>query len=229
PLLDLRLFANGPFLASNLTNVLVTFAFFGGIFLFPIYMQSLRGFNAFQSGLMLLFQAFVSMASALIGGRLVDRFGVRVVVIPGVALLAVASWRLAFFTFDLSYGSLQVLYILRGIGLGLVIQPLLVAALSAIPSRQFALASSLYTVVRFVSTTLGIAVLATLVQTRAPVHAALLSDQIAGASPLTQLAARLQGLLVLHGADPALARASAIGQVARLVQRQAYMLAIQDA
>src|SRR5262249_59278401 len=95
--------------------------------------------------------------------------------------------------------------------------------------RQLALASSLYTVVRFVSTTLGIAVLATLVQTRAPVHAALLSDQIASISPLAQLAARLQALQVLHGADPALARASAIGQVARLVQRQAYMLAIQDA
>jgi hypothetical protein len=72
-------------------------------------------------------------------------------------------------------------------------------------------------------------VLATLVQTRSPVHAARLSDQISGTAPLAQLATRLQTLLVLRGDDPAIARATALGQVARLVQRQAYMLAIQDA
>src|SRR6266851_6935133 len=214
PLLDLRLFANGPFLSSNITNVLITFAFFGGIFLFPIYLQNLRGLNAFSAGLLLLPQAFASLVTALIGGRIVDRFGVRVVVIPGLALMAFASGQLSYITLSTPYGWLQLLFVIRGLGLGVVIQPLSVAALSDIHPRQFAQASTLYTVLRFVSTSLGIAVLATLVQTQAKIHYGYLAEQVTPTSPLAQLAARLQASLVLHGASPVAARAAALQQVA---------------
>jgi EmrB/QacA subfamily drug resistance transporter len=229
PLLDLRLFANGPFLSSNITNVFITFAFFGGIFLFPIYLQNLRGLNAFQAGLLLLPQAFASIVAALIGGRIVDRFGVRVVVIPGLALMAFASWQLSSLTLTTPYGWLQVLFVIRGLALGLIIQPLNLSALSEIHPRKFAQASSLFTVIRFVSTSLGIAVLATLVQTQAKVHDTHLAGQITPTSPLAQLAARLQALLVLHGASPVAARAAALRRITGLVQQQGYLLAIQDA
>ena len=229
PLLDLRLFANGPFLSSNITNALITFAFFGGLFLFPIYLQNLRGLNAFSAGLLLLPQAFASIMTALIGGRVVDRSGARVVVIPGLVLLAFATWQLSYLTLSTPYGWLQVLFVFRGLGLGLIIQPLSVSAVSDIHPRQFAQSSTLYTVVRFVSTSLGIAVLATLVQTQAKIHYSHLAEQVTPASPLGQLAFRLQTFFVQHGVSLNDARAAAIQEVARLVQRQGYMLAIQDA
>ncbi len=229
PLLDLRLFANGPFLSSNITNVLITFAFFGGLFLFPIYLQNLRGLNAFSAGLLLLPQAFASIITALIAGRVVDRFGVRVVVIPGLALLTFATWQLSYLTLSTPYGWIQILFVIRGLGLGMIIQPLSVSALSGIHPRQFAQASSLYTVLRFVSTSLGIAVLATLVQTQAKIHYGHLAEQGTPGSPLDQLASRLQSLFVQHGASLLQARAAALQEIARLVQRQGFMLAIQDA
>ncbi len=229
PLLDLRLFANGPFLSSNITNVLITFAFFGGIFLFPIYLQNLRGLNAFSAGLLLLPQAFASLITALVGGRVVDRFGVRVVVIPGLVLLAFATWQLTSLTLFTPYGWLQVLFVIRGLALGLIIQPLTVSALSDLHPRRFAQASTLSTVLRFVSTSLGIAMLATLVQTQAKIHYGHLAEQVTPASPLSQLASRLQSLFVQHGASLNDARAAAIQEIARLVQRQGYVLAIQDA
>ena len=229
PLLDLRLFANGPFLSSNITNVLVTFAFFGGIFLFPIYLQNLRGLNAFQAGLLLLPQAFASIVAALIGGRIVDRFGVRVVVIPGLALMAFASWQLSYLNLNTSYGWIQALLFIRGLALGMIIQPLNLAALSAIHPRKFAQASSLFTVIRFVATSLGIAVLATLVQTQVKVHSTQLAGQITPTSSLAQLAARLQALLVLHGASPVAARIAALRQIMGLVKQQGYLMAIQNA
>jgi hypothetical protein len=111
----------------------------------------------------------------------------------------------------------------------LIIQPLTVSALSDIHPRRFAQASTLNTVLRFVSTSLGIAVLATLVQTQAKIHYSHLAEQVTPASPLGQLASRLQSLLVQHGAGLMNARATAIQEIARLVQRQGYMLAIQDA
>jgi EmrB/QacA subfamily drug resistance transporter len=229
PLLDLRIFGNGPFLSSNITNVLITFAFFGGIFLFPVYLQNLRGLDAFHAGLLLLPQAFASIVTALIGGRIVDRFGVRVVLIPGLALMAFASWQLSYITLSTPYGWLQVLFVIRGLALGLIIQPLNVSALSDIHPRKFAQASSLYTVIRFVSTSLGIAVLATSVQTQAKVHATNLAAQITPTSPLARLAARIQAQLVLHGTSSSVARATALGQITGLVRQQGYLMAIQDA
>ena len=77
PLIDLRLFANGPFRAGVIANLFVIFGLFGGLFLLPIYLQNMRGLSPFQAGLILLPQALASMVSVIVGGRLVDRFSVR--------------------------------------------------------------------------------------------------------------------------------------------------------
>src|SRR5713101_1434691 len=226
PLLDLRIFTNASFTISTIANVFVVFALFGGLFLLPIYLQILRGQSAFQAGLLLLPQALASMVSVVVGGRLVDRFGVRVVVIPGLLILAVASWQLSFITADSPYWWLQTMIILRGLALGLVGQPLI---LSALRPQKLTQASSLSTVVRAVSSSLGVAVLATLVQVQTKIHYSHLAEQVTASSPLGQLLPRLEAFFVARGADVTAAHAAAIQLLAQLVQEQGYVLAIQDA
>lgn len=229
PLLDLRIFTNASFTISTIANVFVVFALFGGLFLLPIYLQILRGQSAFQAGLLLLPQALASMVSVVVGGRLVDRFGVRVVVIPGLLILAVASWQLSFITADSPYWWLQTMIILRGLALGLVGQPLILSALSEIRPQKLTQASSLSTVVRAVSSSLGVAVLATLVQVQTKIHYSHLAEQVTASSPLGQLLLRLEAFFVARGADVTAAHAAAIQLLAQLVQEQGYVLAIQDA
>ncbi len=228
-LVDLSIFANGPFLTSNITNALATFAFFGGLFIFPISLQNLRSLNAFQAGILLLPQAIASMVTAILGGRLVDRFGPKVIIIPGMILLVISGWLLTFLTLDTPFWSLQIVYILRGLALGCIIQPLTVAALSDIRPEKFAQASSLNTVVRFVSTSLGIAILATLVQTRVKIHTAHLAERVTALSPLGQQITHLQALFLSRGANPTQARIASLQTVYRLVTRQGYMLSFVDA
>ncbi len=229
PLLDLRIFTNASFTISTIANVFVVFALFGGLFLLPVYLQILRGQSAFQAGLLLLPQALASMVSVVVGGRLVDRFGVRVVVIPGLLILAVASWQLSFITADSPYWWLQTMIILRGLALGLVGQPLILSALSEIRPQKLTQASSLSTVVRAVSSSLGVAVLATLVQVQTKIHYSHLAEQVTASSPLGQLLPRLEAFFVARGADAAAAQTTAIQLLVRLVQQQGYVLAIQDA
>ncbi|HLI07477.1 MAG TPA: DHA2 family efflux MFS transporter permease subunit [Ktedonobacteraceae bacterium] len=229
PLLDLRLFANGPFRAGNIANVFVTFSLFGGIFLFPIYLQNLRSLSAFQAGVLLLPQALASMVSVIIGGRLVDRIGVRAVMIPGLILLALANWELSFMTIYSPYLWIQAMLILRGLALGATIQPLTVATLAEIRPQQLAQASSINTVTRSVSSSLGIAVLATLVQTQAQVHFAHLAELVTPGSPTGGLLREIEAYLVGQGINLQVAQSTAIQVIAGLVQQQAYMLAIEDA
>lgn len=229
PLLDLRLFANGPFRAGIIANVFVIFGLFGGLFLFPIYLQSIRGQSAFQAGLILLPQALASMVSVIIGGRLVDRFGVRAVMIPGLIILGIATWQLTYISLYSSYGWIQLMLILRGLALGLTVQPLTVATLSEISPRDLAQASSLSTVNRAVSSSLGIAIIATLVQTQSQIHYGHLAELVTPGSALGQLVPRLQALFVARGADVNAAYNAALQLIAGLVKRQAFILAIQDA
>lgn len=229
PLLDLRLFANGPFRAGNIANLFVTFSLFGGIFLFPIYLQNLRGQSAFQAGVILLPQALASMVSVIIGGRLVDRIGVRAVMIPGLFILAFANWELSFITLNSPFTWIQLMLILRGLALGLTIQPLTVATLAEIRPLQLAQASSINTVTRAVSSSLGIAVLATLVQTQAQVHFDHLAELVTPGSPLGRLMLEVQAYFVAQGAALDAARSAALQIIAGLVQAQAFDLAIQDA
>jgi DHA2 family multidrug resistance protein len=96
---------------------------------------------------------------------------------------------------------LQSILVLRGIALGLTVQPLTVYGLSEVKPRQLAQASSMNTVMRAVSSSLGIAVLATLVQSQSKLHYAHLVEQVTASSPLGRLFTRLEALFVARGAD----------------------------
>ena len=229
PLLDLRVFRNASFTAANIASVFVAIGLFGGLFLMPLYLQNLRGLSAFQAGLLLLPQAFASMVGVVVGGRLVDRIGVRAVVIPGLILLTISTWLLTSLSLTTTYGALQWALVLRGLGFGLAFQPLLVAALAEIAPRDLASASSINTVVRFISQSLGIAILATLVQGQTKVHYTHLAEQITTSSPLAQFLTQLQAAFVARGADIVSAHAAAIQLIIQYVQRQSFMLALQDA
>ena len=229
PLLDLRLFANGPFRTGIIASVFVIFCLFSGLFIFTIYLQTIRGLSAFQAGLILLPQALASMVSVIIGGRLVDRIGVRAVMIPGLLILALATWQLTLVTTYSPYWWIQIMFILRGVALGLTIQPLTVAMLAEVRPQQLAQASSLNTVGRAVSSSLGIAIIATLVQTQTAIHFGHLAEQVTASSPIGQLLPQLEAYFVAHGASMQAARTTALQLIAGLLQRQSFVLALHDA
>lgn len=228
PLLNLRLFTDRAFTPGLIASVFVTFILFGGLFLLPLYLQILRGLSAFQAGLFLLPQALASMVVVLVGGRLTDKFGTRAVVVPGLLFLAVPLWGFMNLTPDTPYGWFQILLILRGGEIGLVLQPLMRAALVTIPQRQLSQASSLLTVNRFIAGSLIVAVLGTLVQTQQKVHYTHLAEQVVPGSPMGQLISIFQTQLQARGMGLVTAQQTAILQVIQLIQQQAYALALQD-
>lgn len=229
PLLDLRVFGNRIFSTSMFASLLVIFALYGGLFLIPIYLQELRRFSAFQAGLILLPQALASMIAIVFGGRLVDKFGVRAVVIPGLIILGIASWQFTFVTLNNSINSLQFLLIMRGLGIGLCIQPLMVSALAEIPSQRLAQASAVSTTVRFVGSSLGVAVLSTMVQTQSAIHYSHLAEQVTANSLLAGVIRELQALFISQGASLGAAQSAALQLISGELQLQGYLLAIQDA
>ncbi|GHO74904.1 MFS transporter [Ktedonobacter sp. SOSP1-85] len=228
PLLDLTVFADRSFTTSSIASLLVTFSLYGGLFLVPVYLENLRGLSAFNAGLVLLPQAFASMITMLLGGRLVDKFGVRAIVIPGLVIMSIALWLYSLLDLYIPIGQFQWLLILRSCGIGLCMQPLMVSALSNIEPRRLSQASSVSTTLRFVGSSLTIAILATMVQSQNKIHYAHLAERVTATSPLGKLVVMLQGALMGKGLSATAAYAYALKTIGGLLQRQSYMLAMQD-
>jgi EmrB/QacA subfamily drug resistance transporter len=228
PLLDVRVFGNLSFAGGNIAMVMVIFALYGGLFLVPVYLQDLRGLSAYDSGLVLLPQALGSMVASLVGGRLVDKLGVKAVVIPGLLILCWALWDFGHITLNTPYSYFQWLLILRGFGLGFSMQPLLVAALAEIKPAQMAQGSSINSVLRSVTSALAVALVSTLVTTQTKVHYVRLAEKVTVDSPAGQFLHQMAGFFSTLGMNQHNAMTAAIQEMYGVLQSQAYMLAMQD-
>jgi len=229
PLLDLRVFRTLSFSAGNIAMMMTVFALYGGLFLVPLYLQDLRGLSAYGAGLVLLPQALGSMVASLIGGRLVDKLGIKAVTVPGLAILGLALWGFSQLTLQTPFTTFQLLLIIRGFGLGLSMQPITVAALAEIKPALLSQASTLNSVVRSVTTSLAVALVATLVAARTKFHYVHLAEQVTATSSSGMFLQQLASSFMARGYTQAQAQAIAIEEMVQMVQQQAYMLAMNDA
>lgn len=228
-LLDLRVFANHNFTTSIIASSLVTFSLYAGLFLVPIFLQNLRGMSAYDSGLVLLPQAFASMIAVVVGGRLVDKIGVRAVVVPGLLCMAVAMWMLTSINLSESIPHFQLALIFRGFAIGLCLQPLTVSMLATIKPKLLPQASAVNTTFRFVVGSLAVSVISTFVASQNKVHYAHLTERITADSPTAQLVAHMQAVLMGTGASASAAYGIALRYIGGMLQKQSYTIAIGDA
>ena len=160
PLLDLRLFAKRIFLNASVLGYVSVIALFGAEFLMPIYLQSVRGISATETGLILVPLAITGAIATVIAGRLYDKLGPRLIMGFGFGVLVINTWQLSQLKADTSIGWIVFLLALRGVALGSTVQTTLVTALSVVPLKHLAGGSSLINATRQVVQAIGVAVLA---------------------------------------------------------------------
>ena len=163
PLIDLRFFRSIPF-ASSIAISVAAFAAFGGfLFLNTLYLQEARGLSPIEAGLATLPVALVIVVASPLSGRLVARRGPRLpLVIAGSASL-IACMLLTAVDPATSLPRLFAVYVILGLGFGLVNAPITNAAVSGMPRAQAGVASALATTSRQVGQTLGVAVVGAIV------------------------------------------------------------------
>lgn len=119
PLLELRSFRSLEFSKGMILTWINQFALFGSILLIPIFLQQVRGFSSFESGLLVIPQALISFAGMIIGGKLFDKFGARPVVFSGLVLLSTGLFLLSRLQNDTSVYVMISYFAIMGLGKGL--------------------------------------------------------------------------------------------------------------
>ena len=162
PLIDLRFFRSVPFSGAAAIAV-AAFATLGGfLFLNTLYLQDVRGFSPLEAGLATLPMAVMTMVLPPISGRLVGTRGSRIpLLIAGVAL-TVSCVMLSRIGATTSFAWLFAAYVVFGIGFGFVNAPITNAAVSGMPRAQAGVASAIASTSRQVGSTLGVAVVGSL-------------------------------------------------------------------
>jgi EmrB/QacA subfamily drug resistance transporter len=196
PLLDMRVFRSTDFTLAMVTSWFGQAAMFGTLFLVPLFLQQVRGYGSFATGLYTLPQAIASAAMMPVAGRLFDRFGARPTVIAGQLLVGAGLWLLSRINATTTGGDMVVPLILWGLGMGLTIMPLNTQVLNAAPpelvSRVTSLSGALFNVIG----SLAIAGAATILTTRMAVHTAAAAGPEAAAASFGDVFAVAAGVSI---------------------------------
>ncbi|MEO6653087.1 MAG: DHA2 family efflux MFS transporter permease subunit [Ilumatobacteraceae bacterium] len=162
PALLLRLFRDRLFRNVNIAAALIYAGFFGQIFILPIYLQSLRGFSASQSGLVQAPQALgVFVVSNLLGNRAYRVVGPRRLMVGGTAVASTITCAFVLVTLATPLPMIAGLMFGRGLAMGLVFVSIQTAVYATTSIADTGRATSLFGTQRQVSYALGTAIAAT--------------------------------------------------------------------
>ena len=169
-LLPLRLFGNRSFAVAGMGSVVMGAGMFGGLLLLPQYLQIVQGSSPTEAGLQMLPLVAGIMTGAMSSGILIGRTGrYKIFPLVGIVLMTVALVGLSFVVdADASFLSLVPFMVLMGLGLGLNMQPVILAVQNAVSPREMGVATSSVTFFRQMGGTIGTAVFLSVLFTRLP-------------------------------------------------------------
>ena len=225
PAVNLRILKNVSFSSATALGGVLGLALNGSLFLLPVFLQNLLGFNAMQSGVTLMPRSVAMGVLMPISGRFYNRLGPRLMVGSGLLIAGYGFYTMSELTVQVGFWDLFWPQLWQGVGFSLIFVSLSTAALSTIPKPRMTAATGLYNVVRQVMGSVGIAIAATMLTSSTVRYHAILSEN-AGASVVARqrVNALVRGLMA-KGADAFTAKMQALRILDAQVARQAAVLA----
>jgi EmrB/QacA subfamily drug resistance transporter len=160
PIIPLWLFKNRTFTATSAVGFIIGFAMFGAIIYLPLYLQIVHGASPTLSGLELLPMIGGMLLTFILSGRLVTSTGrYKIFPILGTAVLAVGLFLLTQLGTHTPYGEVAVFMFITGLGVGFVMQVLVVAVQNSVPHSELGVATATSTFFRTIGGAFGVAVL----------------------------------------------------------------------
>jgi len=229
PMVDLTVFADRNFTLGSVVMALAGFGFYASMLLLALYTQKLMSYDAWTSGLVLAPSGIGQALMLLLVGRLATRTDQRVVLCFGVLMNGLATFLMSNVTLGSDFWALAWPRLVQGIGMGCIFVPLQMLALASVPMAQLPNATALFSVVRNVGGSAGVAISTTLLARRAQTHQSALVAHVNIWDPET--ADRLRQWsehFAARGADAVTAGRQAMAMLYRETQVQAQVLAFMD-
>jgi len=164
-LVRVHLLARRTLASASIVLSLAGAALFGAMLLLPLYWQALRGETVLAAALLLIPQGVGSLAARPVAGVLLDRIGPRALTVIGFALIAIGTVPFAFADANTSNVWLSAVLVVRGLGLGTVLIPLMTVSMTGLSHDEIPQATMISRISQQVGGAFGTAVLAVVLTT----------------------------------------------------------------
>ena len=225
PLVDLRTFRDRNFSICCLLSFLLGMGLFGSVYLMPVFLAYVRAHNAFEIGKIMLVTGVAQLAVAPLAVVLVRRVDLRLLTGLGFLVFALGLGLSSVQTRATDFDEMLWPQIVRGSAIMFCILPPTQLALGQLAKALVADASGLFNLMRNLGGAIGIAIIDTVIYTRAPEHARTLVNRLAAGDLDT---VKLLGIPP-NTFGPALLDPEKQAMLAPLVQKVAFVDAVNDA
>ncbi|WP_323122381.1 MDR family MFS transporter [Burkholderia alba] len=229
PIMRLSLMRNPRYASVIVIVFAVGAALYGVSYLLPQFLSLVAGYNAQQSGAIMLLSGLPAFLMMPILPRLLGKVDFRILVISGLLLFFLSCM------LDISLTAQSVGHdfiwsqLIRGAAQMLAMMPLNQASMSAVAREDSGDAAGLYNMARNLGGSVGLAIIGTVIDRRTAFHAAMIRESVTANSLLGQdrLAANAAGWFAQTG-DMAYAKMRALGQFALQIQQQAVVMTYSE-
>lgn len=193
PVLPLRLFANRTFSVTSAVGFVVGFALFGSVTYIPLFLQVVKGESPTASGLQMTPMMGGMLVTSIVSGQVISRWGrYRAFPVAGTLILTAGLYLLSRMTVDTTIAGAAVYMLVVGLGLGMVMQVLVLAVQNAVEYEDLGVATSGATLFRLVGGSIGTAVLGAILAKRLERAGGLSGEVGFGPQAIAQLPAHLR-------------------------------------
>jgi DHA2 family multidrug resistance protein len=229
PVIDLRMLKERNFALATVTMFLLGFVLYASTMLLPIFLQTLLGYTAMRSGLVLSPGGLAIIVLMPVVGKLLSKVEARWLVVGGLAISAMGLFQMAHFNLEIDYRTAMMARVVQSAGLAFLFVPINTTAFAFVAKNKTNYATGLINLARNIGGSTGIAMATTMLARRSQFHQNFLVEHL---TPLNQnYQAMLNGLaqtLMQRGADATYAMRQAQAMLYGMVQRQSMMKAFID-
>jgi DHA2 family multidrug resistance protein len=230
PIIDFHVLKDRNYALATTAMLVLGFVLYASTALMPMFLQTLVGYTAMMSGLVLSPGGLVIVFCLPVVGILVRKYQPRWLVIFGVLVTSLGLFRMAKFTLQIDYSTAVWSRMVQSFGLAFLFVPISATAFAYIPKERTSYATGLFNLARNIGGSSGIATATTLLARRAQFHQTVL---VAHLTPYDykyrEALAGAAATLRARGAPAADAALKAQGMIYGNMLRQSSMLAFADA
>ena len=229
PIVRLSLLKNKSYASVIFIVFVVGAGLYSVSYLVPQFLSNIAGYNAAQSGDIMLMAALPGFLMMPILPRMLGRVDPRIMVIAGLLLFAVSCMLDTSLTAQSVGHDFYASQLLRGVGQILAMMPLNQASMSAVTQAEAGDAAGLYNMARNLGGSVGLALLGTFIDRRDSYHDAVIRESVTANSTIGQdhMASSAAGFVAQHG-DSAFAHLQALGQFAGQIYEQAAVMTYSE-
>ncbi|AOY01115.1 DHA2 family efflux MFS transporter permease subunit [Jeongeupia sp. USM3] len=221
PIVDLSLFKSRNFRWGVVSLSLGMFCFFGSTVIFPLWLQTVKGYTATWAGVATAPVGVLAFFLSPLIGKNIHRINLRMLTSFAFMMFGITMFWYASFTLDTDLQHLVIARLVQGIGIACFFIPLNQIILSGIGPERMAAAAGLSNFFRTLSGSFATAIVTYIWTRREIFHHARMTENVTGASPATTGYLGQLDQLGIHGA-------AAYAQIDQTITQQAFQTATSE-